>query len=204
MSSRSEPVLGWRLWRLRGGRLWSWALDYAWEPGPLEARCMIDQVRATALAWVPSKPCVHSPGQHCKCGIWALWDLGRCVARGRNHLPSVHTALVVGLIAGWGTVAIHGDEGFRAQRASIRCLLADSIWDKSLDPLCDPLGWWLAASRRLGLLARSRSSPSSLQGVASEYAIPVLPLANAVRRGVLAEFGLSDRQLSRATSVLVR
>jgi hypothetical protein len=116
----------------------------------------------------------------------------------------VRTALVVGLIVGWGTVAIHGDEGFRAQRAAIRFLLADSIWDRSLDPLCDPLPWWLAAGRWLGLLARSHSTPSSLQGVASEYGVPTLSLADAVRGGVLAEFGLSDQQLERARRVLVR
>jgi hypothetical protein len=165
---------------------------------------MIDHARPTAPVWANREPCVRSPGQHCQCGIWALWDLGRCVAKGRDHLSSVRTVLVVGLIVGWGTVAIHGDEGFRAQRAAIRCLLADSIWDKSLDPLCDQLGGWLAAGRSLGLLARSRPTLSALQGVASEYAVPVLPLADAVRSGVLAEFGLSDQQLERARSVLVR
>ena len=63
---------------------------------------------------------------------------------------------------------------------------------------------WLAAGRWLGLLARSRSAPSSLQSVASEYAVPVLPLADAVRSGVLAEFGLCDQQLERTRSVLAR
>jgi hypothetical protein len=204
MNSRSEPALGWRLWRLRGDRLWSWVLDYEWERGPLEAGCMIDLACPTAPVWAKREPCVRSPGQHCQCGIWALWDLGHCVAKGRDHLPSVRTVLVVGLIVGWGTVAIHGDEGFRAQRAAIRCLLADSIWDKSLDPLCDKLGWWRAAGRWLGLLAKSRSTPAALQSVASEYAVPALPLADAVRSGVLAEFGLSDQQLERARSVLAR
>jgi hypothetical protein len=204
MSSRREPALGWRLWRLRGGRLWSWVLDYVWERGPLEASCMIDQASSRAALFVQREPCVRSPGQHCQCGIWALWDLGRCVAKGRDHLSSVHAELVVGLIVGWGTVAIHGDEGFRAQRAAILCLLTDSIWDKSLDPLCDQRPWWLAAGRWLRLLARPRSTPASLRRVASEYAVPVLPLADAVRSGVLAEFGLSDQQLERARSVLVR
>ena len=202
MSSRREPTLGWRLWRLRDGRLWSWALDYAWKSGPLEARCMIDQASSRAALFVRREPCERSPGQHCQCGIWGLWDLGRCVAEGRDYLPSVRAALVIGLIAGWGTVAIHGDEGFRAQRAAICCLLADSIWDKSMDPLCDQQSWWLPAGRWLRLLARPRST--SLRCVASEYAVPVLPLADAVRSGVLAEFGLSDQQLERAKSVLVR
>ena len=165
---------------------------------------MIDQASSTAPLRAQREPCVRSPGQHCRCGIWALWDLGRCVAEGRYHLSSVRTELAVGLIVGWGTVAIHGDEGFRAQRANIRCLLADSIWDESLDPLCDQLERWRSAGRWLGLLARSRSTPSALQGIASEYAVPVLPLADAVRSGLLAEFGLSDQQLDRARSVLMR
>ena len=165
---------------------------------------MIDQARPAAPVWARREPCARSPGRHCQCGIWGLWDLGRCVAKGRDHLSSVHTKLVVGLIVGWGTVAIHGDEGFRAQHAAIRCLLADSIWDKSLDPLCGQLGWWLAPGRWLGLLNRSRSTPSALQGVASEYAVPVLPLADAVRSGLLAEFGLSGQQLERARSTPLR
>jgi len=165
---------------------------------------MIDQASSRAALFVQREPCAHSPGQYCQCGIWALWDLGRCVAKGRDHLSSVRTVLVVGLIAGWGRVAIHGDEGFRAQYAAIRCLLMDSIWDKSMDPLCGQQGWWLAAGRWLRLSARPRSTPSSLRRVASEYGVPALPLADAVQSGVLAEFGLSDQQLERARSVLVR
>jgi len=165
---------------------------------------MIDQASSRAALFVQREPCVCIPGQYCQCGIWALWDLGRCVAKGRDHLSSVRGTLVVGLIAGWGKVAIHGDEGFRAQRASIRCLLMDSIWDKSMDQLCGQQAWWLAAGRRLRLCARPRSAASSLQRVASEYAVLALPLADAVQGGVLAEFGVSDQQLERARSVLVR
>lgn len=204
MSRRREPALGWRLWRLRRGRLWSWVLDYKWERGPIEARCMVDQASSRAALFLRREPCMHSPGQHCQCGIWALWDLGRCVARGRDHVFSLGSGLVVGLIAGWGTIAIHGDEGFRAQRAQILCLLADSIWDKSMDSLCGQQSWWLASSRRLGLVAGRRSTPSALRRAASDYAVPVLPLADAVRSGLLAELGLSDQQLERARSVLVR
>jgi hypothetical protein len=116
----------------------------------------------------------------------------------------VRAELVIGLIAGWGTVAIHGEEGFRAQHAAILCLLTDSIWDKSLDPLCNRMGWWPLAGRWLRLLGRPRSTSASLQRVAAEYAVPVLALADAVRSGVLAEFGLSDQQLERARSVLRR
>jgi hypothetical protein len=203
MRSHSEPAVGWRIWRMRGGRLWSWVLDYAWERGQLEASCMLDQASSRAALFVQREPCVRSPGQHCQCGIWALWDLGQCVARARNHLSSVGAVLVVGLIAGSGTVAIHGDEGFRAQRAAILCLLTDSIWDKSLDPLCNRVAWWPVAGRWLRLLGRPRSTSASLRRVAAEYAVPVLPLADGVRSGVLAEFGLSHQQLERARSVLV-
>lgn len=203
MSSRREPALGWRLWRLRRGRLWSWVLDYAWERGPIEARCMVDQASSRATLFVQRQPCMRSPGRHCQCGIWALWDLGRCVARGRDHISSLRSELVVGLIAGWGTIAVHGDEGFRAQRAEILCLLTDSIWNDSMDSLCGQQSWWLASGRWLGLVAGRRSTPSSLRRAASAYAVPVLALADAVRSGLLAEFGLSDQQLERARSVLV-
>ena len=165
---------------------------------------MVDKASSRAALFVQREPCVRSPGQYCQCGIWALWDLGRCVAKGRDHLSSVRGALVVGLIAGWGTVAIHGDEGFRAQRAAIRCLLMDSIWDKSMDPLCGQQTWSLAAGRWLRLFARPRSTASSLRRVATEYAVLALPLADAVQGGVLAELGVSDQQLERARSALVR
>jgi hypothetical protein len=44
---------------------------------------------------------------------------------------------VMGLIASWGTVAVHGEEGFRPQRAAILCQFSDSISKSWLDS-CDP------------------------------------------------------------------
>src|SRR5258708_13094420 len=37
----------------------------------------------------------------------------------------------MGLVVGWGTVALHGREGFRAERGALRCLFTDRPWSAS-------------------------------------------------------------------------
>src|SRR5207247_11201720 len=107
-----EPLIGWRLWRLQGASLQSWGVDYHWRPGVNSASC-ISTIRA----------CVASPGKHCQCGFWALWSPLQCLARAQElEEPPWH---VLGLITAWGTVALHGREGFRAQHASVTCLFTD-------------------------------------------------------------------------------
>jgi hypothetical protein len=75
----TEPVvLGWRIWKLREGRLASWAIDYRWEPGENRARCLTAEHRA----------CDASPGRHCQCGFWAAWSRGACPGpTGRSSRP---------------------------------------------------------------------------------------------------------------------
>src|SRR5215831_6272758 len=117
-----EPVLGWRIWNLRGGRLESWAVDYCWEPGENLAACLAPHRRA----------CRSSPGLHCQCGFWAVWTPGQCLARACAAAePPWH---VMGLVVGWGTVALHGREGFRAERAALRCLFTDRPWSAAALP----------------------------------------------------------------------
>lgn len=196
MTSEREPAVGWRLWRLREGRLHSWAVDYVWEPGPVEARCLIVP---TGLYYYPPaavrEPCERSPGEGCRCGIWALWDLSTCVTRARRVGPRHRGSTVMGLISGWGTVAIHGREGFRAQHAAILCLFADSVWDRALDHLVSgpPAGAGLV--RLLSRLTSSAAREGALRRAAAHYGVPLLRLAEAVDRGVLAEFGLKRGQI---------
>jgi hypothetical protein len=129
MTPHREPVLGWRLWRARRSRLHSWVVDHVWQPGPIEATCLKDDHRSKGLSFPLSEPCEQSPGEGCQCGVWSVWDLGRCVTKGRERGFSAGVTPVMGLIAGWGTVAVHGAEGFRAQHAAILCLFSDSIWE---------------------------------------------------------------------------
>jgi len=115
-SPATEPVLGWRLWSLCEDGLESWAVDYRWRPGENVATCL-DAGR---------RRCATAPGPGCLCGFWGLWRPSLCVVRACvAPEPPWH---VLGLIAGWGSVALHGREGFRAERAGLRCLFTDRMW----------------------------------------------------------------------------
>src|SRR5262245_40650270 len=110
-----EPVLGWRIWKVRGERLASWAVDYCWEPGENRAVCL-----------APGRPaCAAPPGRRCQCGFWALWSPQQSLARAAGAFEPPWQ--VMGLIAGWGTVALHDREGFRAECATVRCLFTDGL-----------------------------------------------------------------------------
>ncbi|MBO0684024.1 MAG: hypothetical protein J2P45_12760 [Candidatus Dormibacteraeota bacterium] len=190
----TEPVVGWRLWRLSGGHLSSWAVEHSWEPGENHATC---------LAPV-GFPCTTPPGRHCQCGFWALWSPAACCERARGvGEPSSH---VLGLIAGWGTVALHGREGFRAERASITCLFRDS---PSSTPPSLPLArrllkWWQSSWGR-PLEPQGRADPTTdrrrdreLELAARRYGVPVVSLQGAADVGLLSEWGVSRPQIDEA------
>jgi hypothetical protein len=101
----------------------------------------------------------------------------------------------MGLMQGWGSVALHGGEGFRAQYARILCLFSDRVWDRELERLVGGLHWWrqLAGFPRIRNPARARVWEQKVAAAADRYAVPVLGLADAVRLGVLRELGVSDR-----------
>jgi hypothetical protein len=194
---REAPVAGWRVWRLGVERLRSWVLDADWQPGANEARCLD---RHAAILRRP--PCEVSPGKGCWCGFWALWDITTCLAKARGEGAAVGSPAVVGLISGWGTVAIHGNEGFRAQYASVSCLLSDSVWAESLDPLCGRPVRLTRFARRLGLMAPTPHPLKALERAAATYQVPLLSLATAVRGGVLGELGVPAEQVLRVRAVL--
>jgi hypothetical protein len=115
-------------------------------------------------------------------------DLGCCVAKARERAVSAGAIPVMGLIAGWGTVAVHGEEGFRAQRTAILCLFSDSIWESWLDPLASRRSiWWYRSWKQLTLEGWSRGSADALQRLALEYGVPMVRLGEAVQSGLLAE-----------------
>ncbi|MDQ6900310.1 MAG: hypothetical protein M3072_12525 [Candidatus Dormibacteraeota bacterium] len=111
---------------------------------------------------------------------------------------------VIGLVAGWGTVAIHRQEGFRAQHATLLCLFSDSVWAQKLNPLeRQRTRWWWTRSWMFpgsGVLA-SRPS-NSLRRVASGYGVPLVQLGDAIRSGLLAEFGVPRHQIEAAEALL--
>jgi hypothetical protein len=208
---RPEAVVGWRVWRLDPTRaeLRSSIRNHGWLPGVNEATCPGSAlIEAGAVGHLP---CARAPGPGCSCGLWALWDLGLLVARERSYdflAGRLSRNRVVGLISGWGLVALHGSEGFRCERARVLALFSDWVWDKSVDSLLDRPGrWWLQAWRftlspwRSGFGrvqrpdlwtrdGRNASRRQVLSETAESYGVPLLTLQGALRLGVLAELGL--------------
>ena len=180
MTPSAEPVVGWRVWRLEHDRLHSLAANYTWQAEENEAVCLKDH-----------QACDASPGLGCKCGFWALWDPAGSVLTARSQHDSV-----LGIVAGWGTVALHGTEGFRAQFAMVRCLLRDWPWDETLTAIAQAgkparwqrgfLPWRRKASQEWG---------SEICRAASRYRVPLIELTQAVPLGVLAELGV-DRLIA--------
>lgn len=179
-----EPVLGWRLWRVRDtARLHSWGVRHEWEPGVNEATCM------------GSRHFHTSPGESCNCGFWALNSPKRCIRYARDTITD--RSSVVGLVRGWGQVALHGKEGFRAQYASPVCLFSNWLWDQPQLRSVSELGWWGRVQRALNLteapMAPARTRAALLRQTAEAYAVPLLSFQDAIRSGFLAEQGVGPR-----------
>jgi len=190
----TEPVLGFRIWRLEAGRLRSWAVDYCWEPGENRARCLT----------LNSRACDAPPGRRCQCGFWAVWSPRRCVSR--VYTGADPRRCVMGLIAGWGTVALHHHEGFRAECAAPVCLFVDRPWTVSEPSAVRRWvsGWW---ARTTGRALRPQPPPEveedpelrdGLVEAATRYSIPLVPIETAASVGLLAELGVSPAQIEEA------
>jgi hypothetical protein len=184
-----ELVVGWRVWGLEHDRLRSLAANYSWQAEENEAVCLKDQ-----------HACDASPGLGCKCGFWALWDPARSVSMARSQPNSV-----LGIVAGWGTVALHGTEGFRAQFAMVRCLLRDWPWDETLTAIAQ--AGIRARWQRALLPWRPKASQewiSEICRAASRYRVPLISLTQAVPLGVLAELGVDGIIVSQLDARLRR
>ncbi len=192
----NDPVLGWRVWHLNRGRLKSWAVDYFWSPGENVAMCLASHRTA----------CSAPPGQHCQCGFWALSAPRQLMTRvGTMAEPPWH---VMGLIEGWGTVARHGREGFRAERAALRCLFTDRPWSGSAFPRAPGrlAAWW---RRTFGLTVPPPPEVGSepkyideLATVAARYAVPLVSLRAAAGLGLLSELGVPRAQIEEAAGLV--
>lgn len=190
-----DPLVGWRIWNVGDGRLQSWAVDYAWRPGENLATCL------TRLG----PPCDSPPGEDCQCGFWAVWRPMDCAVRASTaREPPWH---VMGLIAGWGAVALHGHEGFRAERAAVLCLFTDRPWAAATRSPCASR-WW---RRALGVPPPLESAGGweaperpGLDALASRYGVPLVSLRSAVGLGLLGELGVSRGQVGEAARLAAR
>lgn len=187
-----QPVVGWRVWALRDGRLASWASPYTWEPGENVACCLVPPPPIGCLP--PRGPrCSEPPGRGCGCGFWAVFSPLLALKRARSMRQERNS--VLGLVRGWGSTALHGAEGFRAQRAEVICLFPDWCWDS---PVLSgrPAGIRFRLGARAWRLRAVAPGPSRLQWLeeaARSYGVPLLSLKSALAHGVLAELGVDLR-----------
>lgn len=115
----------------------------------------------------------------------------------------------MGLMRGWGTVAVHGKEGFRAEHAAVVCLFSD--WP--FIPRAMRLGggrwtrWW----RVLALLLEGQTDPppadqheraAALLDAADTYGVPLVSLSDGVRLGLLRELDVGTPALDEVQAWL--
>jgi hypothetical protein len=120
------------------------------------------------------------------CGLWALWSPSRCLSKACDDRYERLTAM--------GLVALHGDEGFRAERGRVICLFEDWVW-RPREPMEQPQG----LVQRLVSLLRGHDQPPEpdpdrpieLARAAERYSVPLVTLREAVRVGLLSELGVS-------------
>jgi len=187
-------MVGWRLWRLDGDSLHSLGARYAWSIGENTAVCR----RAEGAR------CASVPGAGCECGLWALnsplaamelgtnyyrlYDWLGVAARAYLGLEPRHR-LVLGLVKSFGSIAVHGNEAFRAERASIECLFLDS-----LTPIFDDRPWHelLAPVWLVDALRRLAGSADPLHRIAARYGVPCTSIETALSTDLLHELGVGE------------
>lgn len=135
----TEPIEGWRAWRLRrtedGLRIAPTTPRPDWEPGvPIHATCSGAHTREYMI-YNPELAEFHrSPEPGCTCGIHAMKDPRRL----RRSRPG-KTAGVIGTVAMWGRVIEH-TKGWRAEfayPARLRLVCVWCLWDARLPGVPD-------------------------------------------------------------------
>jgi hypothetical protein len=108
--------------------------------------------------------------------------------------PTGH--VVMGLIKGFGTVALHGTEGFRAEMAMVTCIFADEIALAPAERL------WRSLQRRFRRSASECPNDSMLRGtdamkkLAGHYSVPLVSLQSALSLGLLSELGVAREAIT--------
>jgi hypothetical protein len=125
---QTEPVLGWRAWRLQRIddelRIVPTTPRSAWQPRvAIHATCSGAHTREY-MVYNPELAKFHrSPEPGCTCGVHAIKDPARLARSGR-------TAAVVGRVAMWGRVIEH-TKGYRAEFAypsRLRLVCSWCLW----------------------------------------------------------------------------
>jgi hypothetical protein len=168
----NEPDIGWRVWALANNRLYSIAKNAFWRPGENQAECLVGHNQRDV------------PAPSCHCGFWAILnpvsamklaaqvECGQGMGSGYTVL-NPHRTVAVGLVLGYGAIAVHGGEGYRAGLASVACIFADAP---------EALETEKANLRR---------------AVADEYGVPCIGLDAAISIGFLHEMGVGSQAVEQ-------
>jgi hypothetical protein len=140
------------------------------------------------------------------CGFWGLFSPLRALERGRAE--RTERSSVLGLIQGWGEVAVHGSEGFRAEHSTVACLFTDWIWDAARLPRprgnLEGLVWRL--QQAVGYVPRPTPPDpwrrASIEQAAAHSGVPLLGLSDALQHNVLREFGVLSEAIDEVSTWL--
>ena len=160
----SEPVIGYRSWRLEDYLLHSPYLpDKPWREATQHARCE----RSFTYAGLPHLR--GAPAEKCKCGLYAQHlpppRIGASYPADRPISTHFHrNCYVAGAVVAWGRIQVH-QTGIRAQHMRILALQAPSAECK----LVEPDAW------------------TELRFAARRYAVPILDTDDMV--AYAEEFG---------------
>ena len=159
----------------------SFHVPYVWTLGENRATCTAQH----------TAQCSQPPGPNCHCGFWALWSPLAAMSRDFSG------EAVLGLISGYGAVAFHGEEGFRAEFASLACVFTDRIESEISAKFVRSVGRRQRQSlaRALGLPGNQILRRRDRYKIGEFYGVPCLSIKSALSLGLLEEFGVRPQAI---------
>jgi hypothetical protein len=155
-----EPVVGFRAWRIVGGRLLSPYIPCCWAGRVMHAECWpANRTLMHGRGWLGEPH--HSPHPACQCGVYAY------------HRPGVQTYYgewewVEGIVGVWGRIEAHRD-GLRAEHARVEALARppahEPVRRATVEAIAETLGCDVVAREDLGAAADTYGSvlPAALR-----------------------------------------
>lgn len=152
-----DPVVGFRAWRIVGGRLLSPYIPCRWEGRVMHAVCFDANRRLFAPAvrrgWLTEPH--ESPHPQCQCGVYAYHRPGAQAYYGEWELAE-------GVVSVWGRIEAHRD-GLRAEHARIEALAAPPRHEPGrrirVEAIADALGVAVVARDDLAREALQHGAP---------------------------------------------
>ena len=143
-----DPVVGFRAWRIVGGRLLSPYIPCTWEGRVMHAACFDANRRLQqGRGWLAEDHV--SPHPDCQCGVYAYHRPGAQAYYGEWEMCE-------GVVTAWGRIEAHRD-GLRAEHARIEALAMPPRHDPSrqgtVQAIADALGVPLVAREELTAVA---------------------------------------------------